>query len=89
MARYRAEGLPEDAGLIEAPVILRRHTDAIRRLNESWWGEIVRASRRDQLSFNYVAWKLGLRYGTFPLSLASGNGLFVKFQRRKNLASEL
>lgn len=89
MARYRAEGLPEDAGLIEAPVILRRHTDAIRRLNESWWGEIVRGSRRDQLSFNYVAWKLGLRYGTFPLSLASGNGLFVKFQRRKNLASEL
>ncbi|HYV88351.1 MAG TPA: glycosyltransferase domain-containing protein [Candidatus Polarisedimenticolia bacterium] len=83
MARYRAEGLPDDTGLIEAPVILRRHTDAIRRLNEAWWGEIVRGSRRDQLSFNYVAWKLGLRYATFPLSLATGNGLFVKFQRRQ------
>ncbi len=88
MARYRTEGLPGDAGLIEAPVILRRHTDAIRRLNESWWGEVVRGSRRDQLSFNYVAWKLGLRYATFPLSLATGNGLFVKFQRRKNPAPE-
>lgn len=89
MARYRIEGLPEDAGLIEAPVILRRHTDATRHLNEAWWDEIVRGSRRDQLSFNYVARKLGLRYATFPLSLASGNGLFVKFQRRRNLASEL
>jgi hypothetical protein len=83
MVRYRAEGLPDDAGLIEAPVILRRHTDAIRRLNEAWWNEIVRGSRRDQLSFNYVAWKLGLSYATFPLSLATGNGLFVKFQRQQ------
>jgi hypothetical protein len=64
-------------------VILRRHTDAIRHLNEAWWNEIVRGSRRDQLSFNYVAWKLGLRYATFPLSLATGNGLFVKFQRQR------
>ncbi len=83
VARYRSEGLPESAGLIEAPVILRRHTDSIRRLNEAWWDEILRGSRRDQLSFNYVAWKLGLRYATFPLSLAAGNGLFVKFQRQK------
>ena len=88
MARYRADGFPDDAGLIEAPVILRRHTEAIRRLNESWWGEVVRGSRRDQLSFNYVAWKLGLRYATFPLSLATGNGLFVKFQRRTKSAAE-
>ena len=64
-------------------MILRRHTDAIRRLNEAWWNEIVRGSRRDQLSFNYVAWKLGLSYATFPLSLATGNGLFVKFQRQQ------
>ncbi len=83
MARYRAEGLPEDTGLVEAPVILRRHTPAIRRLNEAWWAEVTAGSRRDQLSFNYVTWKLGLRYATFPLSLAAGNGLFVKFLRQK------
>jgi hypothetical protein len=81
IARYRAEGLPETTGLIEAPVLLRRHAPAIRSLNEAWWMEIVRGSRRDQLSFNYVAWKLGLSYATFPLSLAMRNGLFVKFMR--------
>jgi hypothetical protein len=81
MARYRSEGLPATTGLIEAPVLLRRHTKAIRALNEAWWAEIVQGSRRDQLSFNYVAWKLGLRYETFPLSLATANGLFVKFAR--------
>jgi hypothetical protein len=81
MARYRAEGLPATTGLIEAPVLLRRHSEATRALNEAWWTEIVQGSRRDQLSFNYVAWKLGLRYAEFPLSLAMHNGLFVKFMR--------
>ncbi len=81
MARYRAEGLPATTGLIEAPVLLRRHSEATRALNVAWWAEIVRGSRRDQLSFNYVAWKLGLSYAEFPLSLAMHNGLFVKFMR--------
>jgi alkaline ceramidase TOD1/glycosyltransferase MUCI70-like protein len=79
--RYRAEGLPATSGLIEASVLLRRHSRAMRALNEAWWAEIVRGSRRDQLSFNYVAWKLGLSYALFPLSLAMRNGLFVKFMR--------
>jgi hypothetical protein len=81
IARYRMEGLSATTGLIEAPVLLRRHTPAIRAMNEAWWAEIVGGSRRDQLSFNYVAWKLGLRYELFPLSLAVRNGLFVKFTR--------
>ena len=68
-------------GLVEAPVILRRHTAAIRALNEAWWAELVRGSRRDQLSFNYVAWKLGLSHAKFPLTLATRNGLFMKFLR--------
>ena len=43
--------------------------------------KIVRGSRRDQLSFSYVAWKLGLSCATFALSLAMRNELFVKFMR--------
>jgi hypothetical protein len=81
IARYRAEELPESSGLIEAPILLRRHTPAVARLNAASWAELARGSRRDQLSFNYVCWKLGFRYATFPLSLAVRNGLFVKFRR--------
>jgi len=81
IARYRAEGLPEETGLVEAPVILRRHTAAVRAFNEAWWAELVRGSRRDQLSFNYVAWKHGFSHAEFPLTLATRNGLFVKFLR--------
>lgn len=79
--RYRREGLPQDTGLAELPIILRRHSKAMEEFNEAWWAEIASGSWRDQLSFNYVVWKTGLRYATFPLSLVVQNGLFVKFRR--------
>jgi hypothetical protein len=81
MARYRADGLPPASGLIEAPILLRRHTAAMRAVNEAWWTELRNGSQRDQLSFNYVAWKTGFRYACFPMSVTTANGLFVKFRR--------
>jgi hypothetical protein len=56
--QYRDEGYPPHNGLTENTIILRRHmsTDVIR-VEEDWWAQILRFSRRDQLSFNYVAWK--------------------------------
>lgn len=80
LAGYSAEGFP-DRQLAELPVILRKHTPAVQALNEAWWSQIVAGSHRDQLSFNYVASKTGVRYDTFPMTLAVRNGLFVKFQR--------
>ena len=71
IARYRAEGLPEASGLIEAPILLRRHTPVVSRLNAAWWMELA-CSRRD---------RLGFRQATSPLSLAVRNGLIVKFKR--------
>jgi hypothetical protein len=88
VVRYREEGLPENSGLIEAPILLRRHTPDMQALDEAWWSEVVRGSRRDQLSFNYVAWKLGFPYAQFPLTLASCNGLFVKFRRSESSAAQ-
>ncbi len=60
--KYKGLGYPEHNGLIDGSVILRRHTPEIAKLNEAWWAEIKRYSRRDQISFNYVAWKLGIKY---------------------------
>ena len=63
---YRREGYPRDNGLAECSVILRRHTPDMSRLEEAWWTEVTNGSRRDQLSFDYVCWKLGIRYATLP-----------------------
>jgi hypothetical protein len=66
MERYKAEDYPVNNGLIHSSTILRRHTKEIIEFNNRWWAEICRHSVRDQLSFNYVAWKMGIKIGYFP-----------------------
>lgn len=64
--RYKAEGYPYNSGLVETTAVLRRHTDAIISFNEEWWHELKNNSIRDQMSFNYVAWRRGIKYAAFP-----------------------
>ena len=42
--------------------MVRKHNkkDCIE-LMEKWWNEINNYSHRDQLSFNYIVWKLGIK----------------------------
>lgn len=56
--RYILEGYPKQNGLATTPIIVRfhHHQDVITH-NEDWWTEIKYNSKRDQLSFNYIAWK--------------------------------
>jgi hypothetical protein len=66
MQKYYLSGYPLNNGLAECTILLRRHTPQMRRFNEAWYAEIQAHSRRDQLSFNYVAHQLGLEYNLLP-----------------------
>lgn len=66
MEKYRAEGYPENNGMGTTTVMLRRHTEKVRQFNEAWWDEVLNHSVRDQLSFDYIAWKLGMKYDVIP-----------------------
>ncbi|MDP2073515.1 glycosyltransferase [Hydrogenophaga sp.] len=62
-AIYREEGLPTNWGLIESQILIRKHNEkAVRIVNESWWSEVEKHSRRDQLSLMFVLWKNKLRW---------------------------
>ena len=56
--RYKKEGFPKDYGLLQSNIMLRLHNneDCIRFM-EQWFEELKNGSHRDQLSFNYIAWK--------------------------------
>jgi hypothetical protein len=56
--RYKSDGYPENNGLARTTVIFRRHNedDTIKH-SELWWEEMKYGSRRDQIGFNYSAWK--------------------------------
>lgn len=56
--RYKEEGFPEDYGLLQSNILLRKHNnDDCIKLMEDWSNEVINNSHRDQLSFNYALWK--------------------------------
>jgi hypothetical protein len=66
MLAYQREGFPADYGLIEGNLFAARlQRPEVRAFFDAWWSELSRGSRRDQLSANYVLWKLGLKYFPF------------------------
>lgn len=66
-ALYRSENFPEKAGLPETNILFRKPTQNTRDFNNLWWNMISRYSKRDQLSFTYCTWKLGLKWDKFPV----------------------
>ena len=55
------EKYPQHHGLFETNVLYRNHHDSkICQFDDLWWSAIDSFSRRDQLSFNYALWKLGI-----------------------------
>lgn len=75
MQFYSAKGFPPKYGLTSAFLIVRRNTDRITELNELWWKQVRMFTNRDQLSFMYCMWKLGLDYDRIPAS-PTRNGLY-------------
>lgn len=60
---YKKEGYPAHHGLAWTCTLMRMHHEPdVVAFDEGWWKELSTKSKRDQLSFNYVAWKQGLRF---------------------------
>ena len=51
---YKKRDILAHGGLYAAGIIIRRHTKRINELNEKWWAEYSRYSKRDQISFPVV-----------------------------------
>lgn len=81
--RYASEGYPSNIGLAECTVILRRHSPKVVEFNEAWWDEIKNGSKRDQLSFNYVARKTMMEIRFFPGNIRQNNYLFQRLSHNK------
>lgn len=60
--KYFREGYPKNNGLATCHVLIRKHTEDVKNFNERWWREVKKFSRRDQISFNYITYKLNMNY---------------------------
>ncbi len=64
---YEAEGFNiKQSGLAATGFMIRRNTKKNREFAELWSQQVWKYSIRDQLSFPYCVWKLGLKYETIP-----------------------
>lgn len=66
MDYYKELGYPKKAGLCANTMLLREHNDPeLIQLGEIWFEHVLRFSKRDQLSFNFVARQLDFDYSIF------------------------
>ena len=63
MEKYKSDNYPSNNGLAVTMEVLRKHNESdVVKTMEKWWEELKYNSKRDQLSFNYSAWKTDLNF---------------------------
>ncbi|WP_442795238.1 glycosyltransferase domain-containing protein [Pelobium manganitolerans] len=88
---YQLEKYPVKNGLIKGGVLIRKHhePDVIKAMN-AWWEFVLKQSKRDQLSFNYVAWKHNFKFAYINGDIRRGNPWFYMVSKSdKNLKLSL
>lgn len=58
--KYLKVKFPCENGLYHTAVVIRRNNTKVNKINEEWWEEIKRFSRRDQISLPYIFWRNGI-----------------------------
>jgi len=85
MERYAMEGFPRSYGLTANGTIFRNHmNESIILLMNAWWSEYCSGAKRDQLSLQYLTWKLNVRV-TEMEEVAQKNKRFFKIAIHKAL----
>lgn len=78
----KRQGYPENNGLIESNVLLRKKTAALEQAMNAWWEMVLNRSRRDQLSFNYIALKHNLNFTVMGDDNARGNSKYFSLREK-------
>jgi hypothetical protein len=59
--RYKKLNVPENMGLYDSSIIIRRYSEQINEMNKMWWDELSDGCTRDQISLPYVMHKLNIK----------------------------
>lgn len=76
-AKLENEGFPHNFGLAETGLIYRKNTPLVKQICEEWSDQMItNGTHRDQLTFNYVLWKLGANVEYLPSDIVRNGKLF-------------
>ncbi len=77
-----SKGYPKHNGLVKGGVLIRKHLEPeVIHLMERWWYFVKNYSKRDQLSFNFVAWEQEFKFGFLPGDIRRGNPWFLMISK--------
>lgn len=80
VAKYRQEGYPAHIGMVETNILLRKHNSTSCQIVDNYWAaELLRYSHRDQLSFNYICWKLHFNIGIMLKQFSIRKNQYFRF----------
>ena len=81
------EHYPLHNGLMETGILYRQNNVIMADFNAMWWNCIDKYSRRDQLSFNYVLWRLNpIHSYFFPIGEHAFNSDKVRYMGHSNIS---
>ena len=78
VARYKANGYPEDNGLIASGILVRKNNWNVKHLMKDWWYEVSTHSKRDQLSFNYCLEQSEAKINLIPFNVLQTHFLYLR-----------
>ncbi len=76
----KSSKFPENYGMTENTCRIQRNTPKMLQMGLMWWELICKYSSRDQVTFPYVWWKLGIRVAILP-GKAQGQNDFMPLMR--------
>ena len=73
---------PDNVGLTSLMFLARDHRDPrVAQANSAWWEIMTKGVRREQLSFDYCAWKAGIRPARLRLNYHLPNRYFRRVEQ--------
>ena len=75
---YKSDGFPDDSGLFECGLFVRKNIARINALFDMWWLENLKNSFQDQVSLPYCLWKTGIRPDYIIMDSIFSNEKFSK-----------
>ncbi len=83
--KYKKDGYLDQVRLIAGTFIFRRHHSRdVIKFEEGWWKEILKHSKRDQISFPYIAWKTKLKFNVIEKDTNNNNLVGVLRYRERD-----
>ena len=58
---YIKDGFPDDLGLFECTMIIKKNIPRINEVFDLWWIQNMQYSYQDQISYTYCLWKKGVK----------------------------